>query len=218
MNAKQNYTTGLIDNTRRKELPRRTTYVDDKNTIQVVTFKVGGEEYVVDIMRIKEIIEPRKITPVPKAPDFIEGVIDLRGTIIPIIDLRKRFGIDPLEDDRMKKFVVLVAAGRLLGIIVDMIQEIIGLPKTALKPAPPVITRDTQKYIIGVARHEGRLLLLLNIKRILTHREQVQLDYFKDLSPLSDENPAPKEKVKKKDTEKKKVALPIPDDHEIFNL
>src|SRR5262249_33668960 len=87
--------------------------------VQLASYRLGGEEYAIDIMRIKEIIHPRKITKVPKAPPFIEGVVELRGAILPVVDLRKRFELATLEMTRASKYIIVSMERRVLGLVVD---------------------------------------------------------------------------------------------------
>ncbi len=150
----------------------------DDNLVQLATFSVGDEEYVIDIMRIRQIIEPQPITPVPKSPPFFEGVIELRGNIIPIIDLRKRFGMNPKGITRLTKYIIVVVKKRVLGLIVDAVLEVVTVPHQNIKPAPKIVLNSTSKYFVGVCNHENRLLLLLNINKVLTSSEQEQLDFL----------------------------------------
>jgi purine-binding chemotaxis protein CheW len=147
---------------------------EEKN-LQMATFRVGPHECSLDIMTIKEIVNPLPITPVPKAPDFMEGIVELRGSIVPIVDLRKRFGIEA-EDTPSKKHLVVSMDRRIVGLVVDSVTEVISVPHSELRPAPPMITGAEAQPISGMCRYEGRLILILDLSVLLTSREKIKLD------------------------------------------
>src|SRR5512137_1949239 len=101
---------------------------NDIREIQVACFRIGDDIYAVDIMRIKEIIRPQKITVLPKAPQFVEGVLNLRGTVIPVIDLRKRFDMPQREIDQNRRLLIITLAGCIMGMAVDEVTEVITVP------------------------------------------------------------------------------------------
>src|SRR5262249_22310421 len=142
--------------------------------VQLATFFLGGEEYALDIMRIKEIIHPLKITPVPKVPGFIEGVIELRGTILPIVDLRKRFDLPAPAPTRSTKYIIVGMEGRIVGLVVDGVGEVLRIPGAEVRPSP-LDTGDAAHYFSGVHNAGGRIILILDIDRILSSEEKISL-------------------------------------------
>ncbi|HEY3351854.1 MAG TPA: chemotaxis protein CheW [Polyangia bacterium] len=146
------------------------------DVIQLVVFRVGAEEYALDILRIKEIINPLRVTLVPKAPRFIEGVVELRGTILPVVDLRKRFDLPPTPMTRRSKYVIVGTHGRVVGLIVDAVSETLRVPRADLKPPPAFVGEAVASdYFLGVCYLKGRILFLLNLETILTSQERIHL-------------------------------------------
>ena len=141
--------------------------------VELCAFRVGEEEYVIDLRRIREILQPLPITPVPLAPEFLAGVMNLRGDVIPVVDVRKRLGA-PGTSPRSKVLVVNVA-GRLLGLVVDAVAEVVRIPRSEIGP-PPLLGVGGPRLFLGVCgareRNPGtgprrRLRLLLNVKALL---------------------------------------------------
>ena len=149
--------------------------LQEDSIIQLVTFSVGEEEFGVDILRVHEIIRIMNYTKVPKAPEFVEGVINLRGKIIPIIDLRRRFGMEPVPHSKSTRIVVMEIDGVVLGFVVDSVSEVLRLPAGRIEPPPPVVTGVESEYIQGVGKLDGRLLILLDLDRLLSGEEAEQL-------------------------------------------
>ena len=147
----------------------------DIELIQLVTFSVSDEEFGVDILKVQEIIRPMEITKVPKAPDFVEGVINLRGKVIPIIDLRKRFGIATREHDKNTRIIVIEINNMIVGFVVDSVSEVLRIPANTVEPPPPVVAGLESEYISGVGKLEDRLLILLDLDRLLSSEEQEAL-------------------------------------------
>ena len=152
--------------------------------VQLTAFKVGDEEYVVDILRIREIIRPQSITPVRRGPRFCEGVISLRGSVIPIVDMRARFGLPPLESESSKRrVIILVIDGRVLGMIVDAVTEVVRLPRTLIRPAPGLLDEEKAPYFMGVCNYRDRLLILLNVRSIVDSEEKIDILSADELMP-----------------------------------
>ncbi len=142
--------------------------IEDEKYLQVVTFKLGEEEFAFDISHVKEVIRLPVITKVPKSKDFIEGVINLRGNVIPIIDLRKRFHFEPHFDRRYTRIIILEVESVMLGGIVDAVLETKALDTSCVEPPPTAVMGGFEsEYIYGVAKLEDRLLSLLNIDKLL---------------------------------------------------
>jgi len=156
--------------------------------IQLAAFHVGVEEYAIDIMRIREILNPGqrssplRLVRVPKAPPFVDGVVSLRGTILPIIDMRKRFDVAPPEDGRTTRYVVVSmpvpgAPMRVVGLAVDRV-SLIRIRRSEIKPPPEFSGLgggNAEPYFAGVCSTGGRLIMILNIDRILTTAEKISL-------------------------------------------
>ncbi|HVJ49537.1 chemotaxis protein CheW [Desulfitobacterium sp.] len=134
---------------------------------QLVTFGLGSEEFGVDIMLVQEIIRIPPITRVPKAPSFIEGVINLRGNVIPVVSLRNRFGMDSAEETDFSRIIVLEVANRVFGIRVDAVTEVLRLDTDAIEPPPPIALGIDSHYIRGVGKIGERLLILLDLEHIM---------------------------------------------------
>ncbi len=140
---------------------------------QLVTFRLGDEEYGVDILKVHEIDRMMDITEVPNAPSSIEGVINLRGKVIPVINLRKKFNLPPREaDDRTK--IVVVDIGTSAGMIVDSVSEVLRISSDIIEPPPPMTTGLSSEYIRGVGKLKDRLLILLDIEKLLGAREKTE--------------------------------------------
>ena len=146
------------------------------DTIQVVSFKLGSEEYGVDIAQVQEINRMVAVTHVPRAPQFMEGVINLRGQLIPIIDLRARFGMPRAEHTKNTRIVVTEIGAKRVGMVVDSVSEVLRLPVEDIEPAPEMITGVDTEYIRGVGKIEDRLIILLDLARIISGSEKRELE------------------------------------------
>ncbi|MFG0211925.1 chemotaxis protein CheW [Brevibacillus porteri] len=133
---------------------------------QQILFKMGNEYYGLSISLVREIIKPLPITRFPKSPPYVEGVIDLRGRILPIINLRKMFDLEPLEQTDDTRFVDLQMDGLNIGIIVDAVSEVMNIPQNLIEPAPPIIAGVEGKYLQGIARLNDKLIMLLDVDEI----------------------------------------------------
>ena len=142
--------------------------------VQLATFQLASTEYALDIMRIKEIIQPLRITSVPKAPMFIEGVIELRGAILPVVDLRKRFELPAPPPVRATKYIIVTVDERAVGLVVDAVGEVLRVPRGELA-APPFPRGEAARTFSGVVRRSGRIILVLDIERILSSEERISL-------------------------------------------
>ena len=139
--------------------------------LQLVSFNVGSEEFGVDILQVHEINRMIEITRVPKAPKFVEGVINLRGKIIPIIDLRKRFGMEEKEKDKDTRIVVVEINEQTIGFVVDSVSEVIRMPLANIEDAPELVTGIDADYIQGVGKLEKTLLILLDLEKVMSKQE-----------------------------------------------
>ncbi|MEK6540246.1 MAG: chemotaxis protein CheW [Deltaproteobacteria bacterium] len=152
-----------------------TQTADFSDSIQLICFKLGAEEYGFDIMQIKEIMRYQKITPIPKAASFIEGVINLRGMVIPVIDLRKRFEL-PVDVNIKCRIIIAQVETKIVGLIIDDVTDIVTLPKTSILPSPKTVKGVEVEYLDGMADMERGLLLVLNLNRLLTAEEKGAID------------------------------------------
>ena len=141
--------------------------VDVENSINLVTFKLGNNEYAIDIMQAKEIIKMEKITLIPNAPDYVEGVINLRGNIIPIVDLKKRFNLDENEGEKNTGIIIVKIDDVDMGIIIDAISKVVSIATSNIQPPPPMLSGIGQKYIKGVAKLEDKLLVVLDLEKLI---------------------------------------------------
>ncbi len=155
-----------------------------EEVVQIVTFQVGEEEYGLDIDSVAEVIRPLKITPLPQMPEFVEGVINLRGVIIPLVDMRKRFERPTLTSDP-KKVRMMITRGavagegrrghQLLSLLVDGVREVLIVPKKQIEAAPEAARGIKADFIIGMGKVGERLIILLDITRILSREEREAL-------------------------------------------
>ncbi|MDF1579869.1 MAG: chemotaxis protein CheW [Desulfuromonadales bacterium] len=157
----------------------------DSQEVQLACFHVGAEIYALDIMRIREIIRPQRLTPVPKAPAFIEGVINLRSAVIPIIDLRKRFDQPVRENSRKTRIIICSLTGRIIGLIVDEVLEVCRYTRSEIQPAPHYLSGRGADFFLGVCRRSDDLVMLLDLEKILTSNEKINLELINDHSVVS---------------------------------
>ena len=141
--------------------------VRNKNTSQFVGFRLADQEYAFRIEQIQEIVILQQITLTPQVPDYVEGVSNLRGTIIPIINLRRLFGLDARATDDETRTIVVNVGERTMGCTVDAVTQVIRIPADTIQPAPDMIAADDSGYITGFAKLENRLLVILNIDELL---------------------------------------------------
>ncbi len=146
-------------------------------TVQLIGFKVGKENYALNILSIVQIIKHREVTPIPRAPEFIEGILELRGEMIPIIDLRKRFSThkeDPEQDSR-----IIVAdpesSQSSLGLVVDEVKQVLKVDEEDLRPAPDILEQSEAEYVNRVARIEEELFLIVDLEKLLSPVERREL-------------------------------------------
>lgn len=153
--------------------------------MQVVIFSLGGEEYSVDISIVREIIRVVDLTRIPKLPEFIEGVINLRGQITTVIDLRKRFEMEPVVNDN-NRIIIVDLKGEPIGIIVDSVSEVMTVPPGQIDDMPSIKHARTQEYLKGICKVDDRILILLDLDKILTELEFTQTETIKDNLEIPD--------------------------------
>lgn len=158
------------------------TQTEDQDAIQMVGFVLAGELFGVDILMVQEIIKEIPVTGIPDSPDFIEGVINLRGNIIPVIDLHKRLNMQALSKERPQDAwtIILNIGGRVTGFLVDRVTRVMKVPEKAIQPAPEMVVSALKgQYISGVCKLDKRLMTILDFNRILVVDEIKRLSIMK---------------------------------------
>ncbi len=140
--------------------------------LQAVVFMLNRAYYGVPILQVQEIVKMTEITELPNTPDFVQGIVNLRGKIIPIIDMRKRFGLPEETIDENWKILILKEEDVLFGVMVDQISEVEKVPATLIEKPPKIVAGVNGKFINGIAKTENRLLILLDIAKILSDEEK----------------------------------------------
>jgi len=142
---------------------------------EFLTFTLGAEEYAIDILKVQEIRGYEAVTRIANTPAFIKGVINLRGLIVPIVDLRIKFSLSEPTYDEFTVAIILNIGKRVIGVVVDSVSDVVSLAEDSIHPAPEFGTFDTQ-YLMGLATLEERLLILLDIERLMTSGEMALVD------------------------------------------
>lgn len=142
---------------------------------QMVIFNLAQECYAVDIAAVESIIKIQAITKLPRAPQFVEGVINLRGKVLPILDLRKRFGLEAETADKDTRIVVVHLQALEVGMIVDSVSEVVSISSEVIEPPSPIVTTVDSSFIRGIAKAGQRLVILLDMARVLSQQEQASL-------------------------------------------
>lgn len=142
---------------------------------QLVVFELGKEHYGVDISAVESIIKMQPITVVPHTPSFVEGVTNLRGSVLPVIDLRKRFGL-AMDDISKNSRIVVIALGKTkVGMIVDAVSEVLRIQEDQIEPPPPMVTSVDTTFIIGIAKIDNKLVILLDLSKVLSLQDVAAL-------------------------------------------
>lgn len=144
------------------------------NVLQLVSFKVGNEEFGLEILKVQEIIRLRELTRVPNMPDFVDGVINLRGKVIPVIGLRRRMGIPAGEADKRTRIVVAEVSGRVLGFVVDEVSEVLRISADTVEAAPK-LGQVEREYVQGIGKIDDRLLILIDLNPLISDAEHGEI-------------------------------------------
>jgi len=141
---------------------------------QLVIFTLANEHYGVDIAAVESIIEMQPITAVPRAPQFVEGITNLRGVILPVVDLHKRFGLEAVETTKKTRIVVVKLDNLLIGMVVDAVTEVLRIAEESVEPLSPIVATVDSTFITGVAKVGNRLVILLDLQRVLSPEERLE--------------------------------------------
>ena len=142
---------------------------------KVIVFQLNDEEYAISVQQVGSIERMQKITRVPRTANFVKGVINLKGIVTPVIDLRTRFGIEPIDFQDATRIIIVYMEDMEVGLIVDAANDVLDIPESAIEPAPEVVGVVDIDYIEGVAKLENRLLILLNLQKVLSRDEMDEL-------------------------------------------
>jgi len=151
--------------------PSPTTSGQDGEPRQFLTFTLHEEEYAIDILKVQEIKGMSKITPIPNAPAHVKGVMNLRGTVVPVIDLRRRFSMASVEADNLTVIIVVNVGKQVAGLVVDTVSDVLNFSMQDVEPTPELAGGLDTSFITGLAKVEERLVTLLNIDKLLTKAE-----------------------------------------------
>jgi purine-binding chemotaxis protein CheW len=143
--------------------------------LQLVTFNLGNEEYAVDILKVQEINRMKEITRVPNSPQYVEGVINLRGKVIPVANLRSRFGLEEKENDEHSRIMIMDIQGITMGLVVDAVSEVLRIPLETVEPTPPMASNISSEFIKGIAKLDERLIILLDMDRLLGKTDEADM-------------------------------------------
>lgn len=138
---------------------------------QWVTFRLGDETYGIDVLQVQEVLRVTEISPVPGAPSYVLGIINLRGNVVTVIDGRARFGLPPKESDDQSRIVVVDADDKVVGLLVDSVSEVAYVSGSAIESAPNVGTDENSRFVSGVCNRDNELLILIDLERLLNSAE-----------------------------------------------
>jgi purine-binding chemotaxis protein CheW len=146
------------------------------STVQQLTFSLAGEEYGVDILSVREIRGWSRVTRIPQAPPHVLGVLNLRGAVVPVMDLRLRFGMERVEYNENTVMIVVALSERLFGIVVDAVSDVVDIDPAAIKPVPDMGAVVDTRYLKGLATHVERMVMLLDVDKLMRPDEVETLD------------------------------------------
>ncbi len=142
-----------------------------EEALRWVTFRLENEKYGIDVMQVQEVLRITEIAPVPGAPSYVLGIINLRGNVVTVIDTRSRFGLASVKTDDSSRVVIIESEDQVVGILVDSVAEVVDLQPSEIETAPNVGTEESAKFIQGVASHDGELLILVDLNKLLSDEE-----------------------------------------------
>ncbi|WP_166260923.1 chemotaxis protein CheW [Marinobacter salicampi] len=147
----------------------------DDQVLQYVTFRLDDETYGIGVMQIQEVLRYTEIAPVPGAPDYVLGIINLRGNVVTVIDTRRRFGLADAEITDASRIVVMESANQVMGILVDSVAEVVYLKASEIETAPNVGNEESAKFIQGVCNKNGELIILVEFDKMLNNQEWAEI-------------------------------------------
>lgn len=146
--------------------------------MQWVTFYLGDEKYGINVMQVQEVLRVTEIAPVPGAPMYVLGIINLRGNVVTVIDTRNRFGLMSKDTDDASRIVIIETESHIIGILVDSVAEVVEMRASEIETAPNVGNEESSKYIQGVTSRDNELLILVDLNKFLSDEEMSELDMF----------------------------------------
>lgn len=153
-----------------------TNKASDDEILQRVTFLLDNETYGINVMQVQEILRYSEIAAVPGAPEYVLGIINLRGNVVTVIDTRTRFGLMPADITDSSRIVIIESEKQVIGILVDSVSEVVYLKKSEIEPAPHVGTEESSQFIQGVCNREDGLLILVDLNKLLSDDEWDELN------------------------------------------
>jgi purine-binding chemotaxis protein CheW len=150
--------------------------VADDRVLQWVTFRLAGETYGINVMQVQEVLRYSEIAPVPGAPSYVLGIINLRGNVVTVLDTRNRFGLEPADVTDQTRIVIIEADKHVIGILVDAVAEVVYLRQSEIETAPNVGNEESAKFIQGVCHKNDELLILVELDKLLTDEEWADLE------------------------------------------
>jgi len=157
--------------------------VETSEILQLVSFKIGAEEFGIEILKVNEINRMMSITKVPNAPSFVDGVVNLRGRVIPVINLRTKLSLPRIEYDRNSRIIVVELNNKTIGFIVDEVSEVLRIPVSITEKPPEMVSGINAAFITAIGKLEDRLLILLDLEKILGESEGMELKKMTDSLP-----------------------------------
>ena len=150
----------------------------NEDIVQLVTFKLKGETYGINVMKVQEVLRVSEIAPVPGAPPYVLGIINLRGNVVTVIDTRGRFGLPSTELEESSRIVIIESEKQVVGILVDAVAEVVDLNVSEIDSAPNVGNEESSRYIQGVASRSEGLLILVDLEKLLTEAEWAEVSMY----------------------------------------
>jgi purine-binding chemotaxis protein CheW len=144
---------------------------DDRGQMQCVTFELEDETYGINVMQVQEVLRETEVAPVPGAPHYVIGIINLRGNVVSVIDARIRFGLSTIERTDMTRIIVIEARQQIIGILVDSVAEVVDVKMSEIETAPNVGNDESSRYIDGVVSRDDKLLILVDLDKLLSEEE-----------------------------------------------
>ena len=145
--------------------------IDTQGQMQCVTFELEGETYGINVMQVQEVLRETEVAPVPGAPHYVIGIINLRGNVVSVIDARIRFGLSTIERSDITRIIVIEAQQQIIGILVDSVAEVVDIKMSDIETAPNVGNEESSRYIDGVVSRDEKLLILVDLDKLLSDAE-----------------------------------------------